>query len=250
MIIRTIQNKIITRSFVIGTSTQIGISASESSSQEGAEPEFYLGPDIRITTLTPGRFSNVIGRNTNFMHSLQQIRENETSSLTLDLRANGCCTLTRGWRYLFFNEGPDMHNSEKIREQLGYRGHWKQQGAWINLDITQDDSVCPRVGEYSGLVPNHSPEWRLRCLPIAPKDHPVLSMPVLICQLSNNEPVFGEDAPHVVGSVLPGWWIVLGQGNGLRIEVETDPINVENAPVVRINNAAEQVQTNAWERSF
>ncbi len=223
--------------------------ASEPKQSAFAELQIDLGPWLKVTTLTPGRFANEIQKNTNARHALQMIREDTTSSFILNLEPDGSATVCRGWRYLFFNDGPQVHTSEHIREQRGYRGHWQQRGEWVHLDVKLDDSVCPRVEQYSQLIPDHSLEWHLRCLPVIPRNHPMLTTPILACQLTNLEPVFGEDQPHVIPGILPGRWLVLGAGNGLRINVVASSVNGDEMPVVRMEYSPEPVRTNAWQRA-
>jgi hypothetical protein len=215
-----------------------------------AVPKIDLGTGLEVTTLAPGRFANVIQKNTKARHALQVIREETTSSFILKLEPDGSGTVCRGWRYLFFNDGPQVHTMEHIREQLGYCGSWKRRDGWVQLDIRLDDSVCPRVGEYGHLVPKHSPEWHLLCLPIVPRDHPTLITPILACQLTNLEPAFGEEEPHVVPGVIPGRWLVLGPGNGLRFKLESSSISREEPPVVRVELSSEPVRADAWKYSF
>lgn len=234
------------------------VAASGSSDAGASEPEqsafaklqIDLGPGLEVTTLIPGRFANAIQKSTNARHALQVIREDMTSSFILNLEPDGTATVCRGWRYLFFNDGPQIHTSEHIREQLGYRGRWECRDRWVHLGLKLDDVACPRVGQYSHLVPDHSPEWYLRCLPILPRNHPVLMMPILACQLINVGPIFGEDQPHVVPGILPGQWLVLGAGNGLRIHVVVSSIGGDEVPVVRVEHSPEPVRSNAWEHSF
>jgi hypothetical protein len=225
-------------------------SRASSGSTDLAGAQIDLGPRVEVTQVTSGRFANAIQRNTKTRHARQVIRENMTSSFVLDLEPEGSATVCRGWRYLFFNDGPTIHTVENIREQLGYRGRWENAGGWVQLEITLDDSICTRVGEYSHLIPNHASPWRLRFLPIAPRNHPLLSISALVCQPTNGEPVFGEDEPHVTAGILPGRWIVLGAGNGLKISVSASAVGGDEVPVVRVEYSSEPVRTNAWERSF
>ncbi len=227
-----------------------GACTSEHEQSALAKLEIDIGPELEVTNPTPGRFANAIQKNTNARHALQVVRENATSSFVANLELDGSATVCRGWRYLIFNDGPNVHTSEHIREQLGYRGHWEHKGEWAYLHIRLDDSVCPRVSEYSQMVPSHSPEWHLRCLPIVPKRHPVLTVPALACQLTYGEPVFGEDEPHVVAGILPGRWLVLGAGNGLRITITASSVGGHESPVVRVESSPDPVPTNAWEHAF
>jgi hypothetical protein len=209
-----------------------------------------LGPGLQVTHFSPGRFANAVQKNLSFTHARQVIRDETTSSFVLNLEPDGSATLCRGWRYLSFNDGPEAHTSEHIREQLGYRGRWESRGTWVHVDVKLDDSICPRIGNYSNLVPRHSADWHLRCLPIMPKGHPLLTTPALACRSSNVGTVFGEDEPHSVDGILPNRWLVLGVRNGLRIKVVSSGFGGQGVPVTSLEYSAEPVLTNAWESSF
>lgn len=211
------------------------------------DPEFELGHGLEVTSFTPGRFANAIQKNRIDRHALQAIREDTTSSFVMNLMTDGSATLCRGWRYQFFNDGPEVHTMEHIREQLGYRGHWQSKDQWVHVDLTLDESVCARVGQYTQLVPNHDSDWHLRCLPIVPTGQTMLTTPALICKSTNVDPVFGENEPHIVAGIVPGSWIVLGAGNGLRIKSETGG---ESESGIRVESLVAPLSTNAWEQAF
>jgi hypothetical protein len=205
---------------------------------------------LNAIPFTPGRYANAVQKNALFRHAFQVVREDETSSFVLNLEPDGSATLCRGWRYLYFNDGPEVHTSENIREQLGYRGSWAQRDEWIYLNVAINDGVCPRIGEYSHLIPDHAHEWQLRCLPISLKDSCKFNTPVLACQTTNVEPEFGEDEPHVVPRILPGSWIMLGGGNGLRIRIEAKGVRGKTVPAVNLELSPEPVEVHTWQHPF
>jgi hypothetical protein len=119
-------------------------------------------------------------------------------------------------------------------EQQGLSGEWHQREPWVLVTLRIDDSVCPpiRRGRVEGPKP-----WTLECVHLNPK--PSLSdsesaraemptIPVLAC--------FHAELgwPHDLGYVLDdpfgwqygnGWdpprkggWLMLGAGNGVRID--------------------------------
>jgi hypothetical protein len=180
----------------------------------GGAPSPDLGDGVQVTRFTPGHFANAVQKNTRAGHAMQQITGDSTSSFVLNLDPDGSATVCRGWRYLYFNDGPEVHTSERIREQLGYRGRWIHRGDGVDFDLRQADGVCARVARYSHLIPDHATQWHLRCFLVAPRPHGALGAPALVCRSSNPEPVFGEDEPHVVEGVLPGPWLILGPGTG------------------------------------
>ena len=237
-------------SFPIAASMPAAAAASAAGRPDLPASQIDLGPGVEVTRLTPGRFANAIQKNVQGRHALQVVREDMTSSFILSLEPDGSATVCRGWRYLSFNDGPQVHTSEQIREQLGYRGGWHQKGWWMILDLTLDDTVCLRVGEYSHLIPTHASGWHLRCLPVSPKNHPLLARPALACQSLDPQSVFGEDEPHLVAGILPGRWIVLGGGNGLRIKVEANSVGEGELPVLRAEDSEEPLREDAWEHSF
>lgn len=216
-------------------------------------PDF--GPGVDMTAIAPGRFANAIQRSRHGVHGLQVVREDLTSSFVLDLLPDGMVRVCRGWRYQSFNDGPEVHTAQHVREQLGYRGEWTSRDGWVDLHLERDDGVCPPVGQYSDLVPRHRAEWHGRGLPVAGEAHPWLSRPVLACQFPEVERTFGEGEPHVISGVLPGTWLLLGAGNGLRIHVQGgaaapgDEAGKE-AEVVRLEHTTEPIGPDAWERSF
>jgi hypothetical protein len=213
-------------------------------------PETELGEDLKVSPFAPGRFANAIQKNRNSRHALQVIREETTSSYVLDLNPDGTATVCRGWRYLFFNDGPRVHTTEHIREQLGYRGFWDRAGVWVSVKLALDDTVCPPVRQYSQLIPRHASEWQMRGLAIEPIGHPVLPAPALVCQLVEKQALFGEDEPHLVTGLLQGRWIVLGAGDGLRIKLVVNSVGGGEVLTVHAANSAERVESDSWKQSF
>lgn len=214
------------------------------------DPPLDLGPAVQVEPFAPGRFANAIQKNTDARHALQVIRGDATSSFVLDLAPDGSATICRGWRSLFFNDGPQVHTSEQTREQLGYRGRWTRRGDAVDVDVRLADDVCARVGQYSHLVPDHAAEWRLRCLLVAPRPHGALAVPALVCRSSNAQPVFGEDEPHVVEGILPGPWLILGPGDGLRIKIDATSVTGDRPPAVHLEPSRDRIGADAWQTAF
>lgn len=206
-----------------------------------------------VTRFDSVRFSNVIQKNYKGTHADQVIREETTSSFILELKSDGTATACKGWRYLFFNSGPQVNETEHIHEQLGYSGKWNriQNDGWLNLDLFYDDSSCPDIREYSKLIPKHSLQWHLHCLPLILKDHPKIKYPILACQFIDQDKVFGEDEPHLItDNVHQEQWLLLGAGNGLKIKIISNDLNNENMQTVQIDLAPERVTTDDWKQSF
>jgi hypothetical protein len=207
-----------------------------------------LGPDFVPARLVPGRFSSAVQKTNLFVHAEQVVREDLTSSFVLKMETDGSATVCRGWRWLFNNDGPEVHSREHLREQLGYRGRWEKKGDWAELDLELDDGVCPNVAEYSHMVPNHATRWQLRCVAAFAPGHPAITVPLLVCRLGDGEPAFGEDAPHVVDGVADSRFIPLGGGNGLRIRLDKKGRDEPSRLVVTTSD--DLVQPNSWQKSF
>lgn len=210
-------------------------------------PSVDLGRRFSIASFAPGRFANAIRKTTRATHARQRVREDMASSFILELLPGGGATVCRGWSYQSSNDGPKVHTAESLREQLGYRGRWQERDGWVHLDLRLDDTVCPRVAQYSGLVPDHAPEWHLRCLPVVSRTGSPAG-PLFACGGLDPEPRFGEDGPHALSGILPGSWIVLGAGNGLRISSEGTSVDARGAPpTIRVELSSDRIETGAWD---
>lgn len=202
------------------------------------------------TIFNAGRFANIIQRNDKGIHALQVIQETSTTSFVLTLNPDGTALVCRGWQYLAFNSGPEVNESEHIREQLGYRGFWHRNpdDGWVDIDLTLDDTACTRVASYTNLVPRHSRKWQLRCFPFLLKGRPGIEEPLLACQLVNGAEDFGEGQPHMVyDEVTQQYWLLLGAGNGIRVKIETATDHAQN---MQVRKAQEQLGTDAWQQPF
>lgn len=218
-------------------------------------PAFTHLPDIGGLTensgLVPqpfetGRFANRVNRSGSGLHAGQAVRETLKSSFVLTLLAGGRATLCRGWKFLSFNDGPQMRSSESLSEQFGYSGTWRSSDQTVAIDLRQDDSICPKIGYYSSLVPQHAEHWHLRCALYAPERHPWLSIPFLACRLEGG-PQFGEDEPHAVALADGHPVILLAPGNGLDISAQYDPTGAKPATSPRVDLAREPIGDREWE---
>lgn len=206
-----------------------------------------FGPDFATAaTFAPGRYANRIDSLVVARHARHLFREEMSSSFVLTLADGGSALLCRGWRYASSNTGPTPRVEERIREQIGYRGGWRRQDERIEVELTLDDSACPRVAQYSHLVPTHAPEWRLRFLPLRHIARPPLAARILACLPPEIEPALGEVNPHTVTGALPGKWLLLGSGNGLCISIDRGSVG---DPTIRLAASPGQIPPNAWECS-
>jgi hypothetical protein len=209
-----------------------------------------LGSGFSVAPLSVGRFANAVQKNALAVHGLQVTRSDQTSSFVLTLQPDGAATVCRGWRLLLFSDAQGTHNEERIRERLGYSGRWQQRGEWVELTFELDDEVCPRVGQYSHLVPRHSSPWQLRGLPVAVSNPSYGGLSLLALAPPAELVTFGEADPHVVEGILSGTWLVLGSGNGLRIRSEHQVRDGGEKPRVHAEASAELITPSSWEQSF
>jgi hypothetical protein len=209
-----------------------------------------LGDGVEVTRFAPGRFANAVDKNTQAHHALQVIHGLSRSSFVLDLGPDGSAKVCRGWRYRYFNDGPQVHTSERVNQQLGYRGRWARRGDEIDVDLRLADDVCERIEQYS-VNPDHVSEWHLRCALVAPRPGGPLPGPALVCQSSNAQPEYGQDEPHVVRGVLPGHWLILGPGNGLRIKVDIRSVTGGGPPPeVHVEPSRDRIEADTWKEGF
>jgi len=100
------------------------------------EPQQISG--LVAGSFSPGRFANLIQKNSLTRHNLQVFRSESTAAFILTLDADGSAALCRGWRSLSSNDGPQIHTLEHIREQIGYRGHWNAADGRIEVVLSLD----------------------------------------------------------------------------------------------------------------
>ena len=215
-----------------------------------AKPAVDLGPDLKPIRFSPGRYAIAIQRTLQGTHALQRVRMDSTASFLLDLAADGTATACRGWRYFSFNDGPQIHTEERLREQQGYRGRHVQRGGFVEVELKADDSVCPPKREYTPLVPRRSSTVKLRCVLAAPRDGAAFTEPALLCQWIDL-PTREQDA-YLVDDVAPRGWMILGSGPGLRVKVTGSPPGARSSEptAVAVGPAPAPLGPNAWEISF
>ncbi len=208
-----------------------------------------LGDGVEAMRFAPGRFANAVEKRTQAHHALQVIDGLSRSSFVLNLGPDGSAKVCRGWRYRYFNDGPQVHTSERVNQQLGYRGRWAHRGDEIDVDLRLADDVCERIEQYT-ITPNLASEWHLRCVLVAPRPGGPLAAPALVCRSSNARPEFGEDEPHVVEGVLPGPWLILGPGDGLRIKVDITSVTGRPPPEVHVQQSRDRIEPDTWKEGF
>jgi len=216
----------------------------------GTKPQIDLGPGLEPIAFEAGRYASAVQRATEGAHALQELREDSTALFILELAADGTATACRGWRYISFNDGPDIHTEERFREQQGYRGRHVSRAGFVDVELAADDSVCPPKREYAQLVPRRSSTVKLRCVLAAPHGHPSLTTPALLCQWVDMQT--GEPDAHIVEGIAPAGWMVLGSGNGLRIKLTGAPAGAMTGDPTKVvvEVAQAPLGSDAWEHSF
>jgi hypothetical protein len=218
-------------------------------SAAGLVPSVTLGPGFTPTAFAPGRYATAIQRTMHGTHALQVLSEDSTAAFMLELAADGTATACRGWRYEFRNNGPQVRTADHYREQQGYRGHYTVNGGIAEVALERDDTVCPHVFEGE-LALARAPRVTLRCVVATPAASTTLVVPVLLCQPSAGKPL--ELEPHMVESIAPAGWFVLGSGSGLRVWTTGRPPGAQAGEDVKVTlkPADPPLTTSVWEQAF
>ncbi|TMQ08161.1 MAG: hypothetical protein E6J90_41305 [Deltaproteobacteria bacterium] len=214
-----------------------------------AAPTIALDHGFTPAAFAPGRYATAIQRTMHGTHDLQVLDEDSTSSFVLELAAGGAATACRGWRYVFRNDGPDIHTEDNYREQQGYRGHYTVVDGVAEAVLDLDSSVCPHVFE-GGLVLARASRLTLRCVVAMPSRNGQLTDPVLLCRPHGDKS--SELDPYVVEQIISGGWFALGSGNGLRMWLTGRPTGAQEGDDVqaKLRVADAPLTASAWERSF
>lgn len=214
-----------------------------------AVPQIALGPDFAPVAFAPGRYATAIQRTLHGTHALQVLNEDSTSVFALELAADGTATACRGWRYVFRNDGPEIHTEENYREQQGYRGRYAVVDGVAEVDLALDNGVCGHVFE-GALALARAPQLKLRCVLAAPQGATQITAPVLLCRPAAGRPT--ELDAHVVEQLAPADWFVLGGGNGLRVWITGRPPGAHEGEDLKatVQTADAPLRTDAWELPF
>jgi hypothetical protein len=182
-------------------------------------------------------------------HALQVLSEDSTAAFTLELAVDGTATACRGWRYELRNNGPQVRTADHYREQQGYRGRYTVNGGIAEVALERDDTICPHVFEGE-LALARAPRLALRCVVATPATSTTLVAPVLLCQPSANKPL--ELEPHMLESIAPASWFVLGSGSGLRVWTTGRPPGAQAGEDVKVTlkPADPPLTTSVWEQAF
>jgi hypothetical protein len=130
-----------------GKSTNMAADTPTGSATAGAVPNVAIGHGLSTAPFAPGRYVTAIQRTMHGTHALQVLNEDSTSAFALDLAADGTATACRGWRYVFRNDGPEVHTEDHYREQQGYRGRYTVIDVVAEVEFAVDNAVCPHIFE-------------------------------------------------------------------------------------------------------
>jgi hypothetical protein len=197
----------------------------------------------------PGRFACLVRKSGQGRHGMQVVRDQNTSSLVLDLDTGGGARLCRGWRRIAFQDGPDFASQDGLEIQLGYSGRWLPVDEGVVLELERDDSVCEPVMVRTGPVAEFSRIWRLRCTSHILSGEGMARVVILACRLESPAPASAEDWPHLVPLLPEDPCAILGAGNGLEFTVHYDPVAGTPACVDSISTPAEPIGEDAWRQS-
>jgi hypothetical protein len=230
-------------------STDMAADTPTGSATVAVVPTIELGHGFAPAAFTPGRYATAIQRTMHGTHALQVLNEDSTSTFALDLAADGTATACRGWRYLFRNDGPQVHTEDHYREQQGYRGRYLVVDGVAEVTLALDDTVCPHLFE-GGLALARASSVKLRCVVATPSATGMLPKPVLLCQPVDGKPA--EFDPQVVAQIAPAGWFTLGSGNGLRVWLTGKPAGAQAGDDVTstVKAADSPLAVNAWEQAF
>jgi len=208
-----------------------------------------LGTTFTAMAVSPGRYATAIQRTQKGTHAAQLLVEDSTASFVLELGADGSATVCRGWRHDFRNSGPKVKTEERFRDQRGYRGAYVVRAGVAEIELTADERVCANKQEGTHKL-TRATSLKLRCLMVAPRDHPLVKSPVLLCQWL--DATTSEPSALLVPEVAPEGWMVLGPDPGLLIRISGRPSSAQAGPPrqVAVELAKEPLRADAWEQSF
>ena len=209
----------------------------------GAELVAAVGPGARVLPFVPGRYAGDVDKRVQATHARNWYSETTRASFVLELAADGGVHGCRGQRSDSNNDGPTVHRAGRRREQQGYRGTWRAQAdGWIAVELGLDDRTCEQTRVYTDLAPS---PWQLRCARVQAGARPVM----LACQLVDEaRHRYQESYAHLVPGVLPQRWLLLGAGDGLRVEWRMDSVDGFDDGKVSVAPAPRRIEYDTWSR--
>ena len=104
---------------------------------------------------------------------------------------------------------------------------------------------CKQIRRYTNLEPR---PWQLRCLSVVRGG--ALRAPALVCRVTVPLSQFSETSTHVLTKILPGDWLVLGAGNGLKGDWREEGVGLstEKNAIVTVSSAESLITDSSWEK--
>jgi hypothetical protein len=206
------------------------------------------GTRLEVVPFAPSRYAN---RTDVSVHATREgtTIENTTgrASFVLAFATEGTVTGCRGQHVDSSVDGPKSSHSTRFEEQQGYSGKWSTSDeVWVDVELTVDNARCKRVRRYTNLEPA---TWFLRCVSVVRGG--ALTMPALACRAAAPmKTQFSETSLHTLRKILPGEWLVLGAGNGLKVSWGEEGIGLytEKEAVVTVSAAESPITESSWEK--
>ena len=96
-------------------------------------------------------------------------------------------------------------------EQQGFRGRFTPRGAWLEVSLSADDSVCTH--ERSGMPATDVRDWTLECLSVTLAG---VTAPALLCRSHGESGM----ADYAVGGLVDGRderWLAVAKADGVEV---------------------------------
>lgn len=162
------------------------------------------------------------------------------TSFVLELGGGGVATACRGKR--MDSAGPGY--SQAMEEQQGFRGRWVREGEELDVWLELDAEACPQRRGYTNREPQR---WHLSCRELPPRAGWPLPGKVLGCRFVDR--AYTEELGYTVSLPgLEGEWMLLGAGDGLRVEYDGDEFSYE--PKLEVTWSPRPVLADEWTRPF
>ena len=179
--------------------------AGEATAQPSLPKEFAMSaPKV-------GRYATLIDTTQHWFEAIGNWSDRHSiSAMVLSLDDGGIASSCRG-QQVVRNSPTGERRSEM---QQGYRGHWKRDGKWIDVQLDINKAECAQVSPSDDVTvgPLH-----LRCTFAAGNAKSRLTADALLCMADGDADKFGTD--QLVPNGESAEWMILGSGDGLAVTV-------------------------------
>jgi hypothetical protein len=218
-------------------SSKAGAPASRAAGRDQPETWFAALPrDTRVAEVSPGRFASTIDHFEINSCSRSWASVSSRATVVLELAPDGSATGCRGRRYQNVDgpndeapsasaapgaEAPGRIHEARYVEQQGMRGRWRREGRAVVVDLDLDAAICGARAENVRPIP-----WHLRCAALERPASAAATVrgPLLVCGwvTASSPPArpFSEweaTAGYATQEFIPGQWLVLAPGPGVRL---------------------------------